>query len=149
MVSQFLTAVAPLALIGAGVLGSAEVRASDAIPMSQTTVADRDSGGASNTCRVDVIRSAKGGTVNTTRTVLIDNSCVCTVVTGPAGVNGNTEDVVAGILRDRTCVDSTAVGKVVSEVASSGGGRGAVIPVLVGVVGTAGLAVAIGAKSRG
>lgn len=148
MMSQFLTAVTSLALIGAGALGSADVRASDAIPMSQTKVTDGDSGGASNICRVDVIRSGKGGTVNTTRTVLTDNSCVCTVVTGPADDNGNAEDVVAAILRDRTCAASPVVGKAVSGVATSGGGRGVILPVLVGVVGAAGLAVALGAKSR-
>ena len=149
MMSQFLAAVASVALIGAGALGTADVRASDAIPMSQSKVADGDSGGASNTCRVDVLRTGNSGTVNTTRTVLNDNSCVCTVVTGPADTNGNAEAVVAGILRDRRCAESPTVGKLVSEAARSGGGSGAVIAVLVGVVGAAGLAVALGAKSRG
>lgn len=147
--SQFLAAVASVALTGAGALGSADVRASDAIPMSQSKVADGDSGGAPNTCRVDVLRTGNSGTVNTTRTVLNDNSCVCTVVTGPADTNGNAEAVVAGILRDRRCTESPTVGKPVSEAARSGGGSGAVIPVLVGLVGAAGLAVALGAHSRG
>ena len=117
------------------------------MPVQSAVAADGE--GAGGQCRVDVIRSGDSGTVNTTRQVLSDNSCVCTVVTGPAGANGNAEDVVTGILRDRTCADSPTVGKTVSEAASSGGGSGVIIPVLVGVVGAAGLAVALGSNSRG
>ena len=149
MLSQLLAAAASVALIGAGAASSADVRASDAIPMSQINVADGDSGGASGTCRVDVIRTGDNGTVSTTRSILNDKSCVCTVVTGPADANGNAEDVVTGILRDRTCADSPTVGKEVSEAATSGGGSGFIIPVVVGVVAAAGLAVALGASSRG
>ena len=149
MISQFLAAAASVALIGAGAVGSVDVRASDAVPMAQTKLVDGDSDGAAGTCRVDVIRTGENGTVSTTRSVLADNSCVCTVVTGPAESNGNAENVVTGILRDRTCADAPAVGKVVSEAATSGGGSGAIIAVLVGVVGAAGLAVALGAHSRG
>ena len=149
MISQFLAAAASVALIGAGAIGSADVRASDAVPMAQTKLVDGDGDGAAGTCRVDVVRSGEGGTVSTTRTVLTDNSCVCTVVTGPADANGNAEEVVTGILRDRRCAESPTVGKPVSEAARSGGGSGAIIPVLVGVVGAAGLAVALGSQSRG
>ena len=149
MFTQFLAAAASVALVGAGVAGAADVRASDAIPMGQAQLADGDGADAGGTCRVDVIRTGDSGTVNTTRTVLADNSCVCTVVTGPADANGNAENVVNGILRDRTCADSPTVGKAVSKAATSGGGSGAVIPVLVGVVAAAGLAVALGSHSRG
>lgn len=149
MISQFLAAAASVALIGAGAVGSVDVRASDAVPMAQTKLVDGDSDGAAGTCRVDVIRTGETGTVSTTRSVLNDNSCVCTVVTGPADANGNAEAVVTGILRDRRCAESPAVGKPVSEAARSGGGSGAVIPVLVGVVAAAGLAVALGSNSRG
>lgn len=149
MISHFLAAAASVALIGAGAVGSVDVRASDAVPMAQTRVVDGDEGGAAGTCRVDVVRTGEAGTVNTTRTVLNDNSCVCTVLTGPAGANGNAEDVVTGILRDRQCAESPMVGRPVSEAARSGGGGGVIIPVLVGVVGAAGLAVALSANSRG
>jgi hypothetical protein len=70
-------------------------------------------------------------------------------VTGPVGANGNAESVVTGILRDRSCADSPTVGKTVSEAATAGGGNGIIVPVLVGVVGAAGLAVALGSNSRG
>ena len=149
MITQFLAATASVALIGAGVVGSADVRSSDAVPMSQSAVTDGDSGGSSGICRVDVVRSGLPGTVTSTRTVLNDNSCVCTLVTGPADSNGNAEDVVTVMLRDRNCPDSPTVGQAVREVARTGGGGGLIIPVLVGVVGAAGLAVALSAESRG
>ena len=150
MTSQLLAAAASVALVGAGVAGTSGVRSFEAMPTRISAVADGEGQGQSGgQCRVDVVRSGEGGTVNTTRTVLNDNSCVCTVVTGPAGANGNAEDVVTGILRDHTCAESPTVGRVVSEAARTGGGSGAVIPVLVGVVGAAGLAVALGNASRG
>jgi len=147
--SQLLAAAASIALVGAGVAGTSGVRSFEAMPTRTSAVADGEGGGASGQCRVDVVRSGNAGTVSTTRTVLNDSSCVCTVVTGPAGANGNAEDVVTGILRDRSCADSPAVGKSVSEAATSGGGSGVIIPVVVGVVGAAGLAVALGSTSRG
>ena len=149
MITQFLAAAASVAVIGAGAVGSVDVRASDVVPMAQTKLVDGDSDGAAGTCRVDVIRTGDSGTVSTTRSVLNDNSCVCTVVTGPTDANGNAEEVVTGILRDRRCAESPTVGKPVSEAARSGGASGAVIPVVVGVVAAAGLAVALGAHSRG
>ena len=149
MTSQLLAAAASVALVGAGVAGSSGIRSFEAMPTRTSAVADGEGAGASGMCRVDVVRSGNSGTVSTTRTVLGDDSCVCTVVTGPSGANGNAEDVVTGILRDRTCADSPTVGKPVSEAAASGGGSGAIIPVLVGVVGAAGLAVALGSNSHG
>lgn len=149
MISQLLAAAASVALVGAGVAGTSGVRSFEAMPTRTSAVADGDVGGQGGQCRVDVVRSGNGGTVTTTRTVMNDGSCVCTVMTGPAGANGNAEDVVTGILRDRTCAESPMVGRAVSEVATTGGGSGVIIPVLIGVVGAAGLAVALGSNSRG
>ena len=149
--SQLLAAAASVALIGAGAVAPSSIRSSDAMPMTQSVTADGDGDGAADasTCRVDVVRTGETGTVSSTRTVLRDQSCVCTLVTGPAGNNGNAEDVVTAMLRDRTCPNSPMVGQTVSEVARTGGGGGLIIPVLVGVVGAAGLAVALGSHSRG
>ena len=149
MTSQLLAAAASVALVGAGVAGTSGVRSFEAMPTRTSAVADGEGAGASGMCRVDVVRSGASGTVTSTRTVLNDGSCVCTLVTGPAGANGNAEDVVTGMLRDRTCPESPTVGRAVSEVATTGGGGGIIIPVLVGVVGAAGLAVALSANSRG
>lgn len=147
--SQLLAAAASVALIGAGAVAPSSIRSSDAMPMSQSVTADGDGAADASTCRVDVVRTGETGTVSSTRTVLRDQSCVCTLVTGPAGNNGNAEDVVTAMLRDRTCPNSQMVGQTVREVARTGGGGGLIIPVLVGVVGAAGLAVALGAHSRG
>ncbi len=147
MTSQLLAAAASVALVGAGVAGTSGVRSFEAMPTGTSAVGEGV--GASGMCRVDVVRSGNSGTVASTRTVLNDGNCVCTLVTGPAGANGNAEDVVNGMLRDRTCPDSPTVGRAVSEVARTGGGGGLIIPVLVGVVGAAGLAVALSANSRG
>lgn len=149
MLSQLLAATASVALIGAGAVGASEVRSSDAIPMAQSVASDGDGGGAPGTCRVDVVRSGQSGTVTSTRSYLEDHSCVCTLMTGPSENNGNAENVVTGMLRDRDCPESPTVGQQVSEVARQGGGGGAIIPILVGVVGAAGLAVALGSHSRG
>ena len=149
MISQLLAAAASVALVGAGVAGSSGVRSFEAMPTRTSAVADGDGAGASGVCRVDVVRSGDAGTVTSTRTVLNDGSCVCTLVTGPAGANGNAEDVVTAMLRDRTCPESPTVGRAVREVARTGGGGGVIIPVLVAVVGAAGLAVALSANSRG
>ena len=149
MFSQLLAAATSVALIGAGAVAPSSIRASDAMPMAQSVAADGDGASDAGTCRVDVVRTGESGTVSSTRTVFKDHSCVCTLVTGPAGNNGNAEDVVTAMLRDRSCPNSPMVGQTVSEVARTGGGSGLIIPVLVGVVGAAGLAVALSAKSRG
>lgn len=149
MTSQLLAAAASVALVGAGVAGTSGVRSFEAMPTHTSVVADGEGVGASGMCRVDVVRSGNAGTVTSTRTVLNDGNCVCTLVTGPAGANGNAEEVINSMLRDRTCPDSPTVGRAVSEVARTGGGGGLIIPVLVGVVGAAGLAVALSANSRG
>ena len=148
MFSQLLAAAASVALIGVGAVVPSSIRSSDAMPMAQSVAADGDGAGASGMCRVDVVRSGEAGAVTSTRTVLNDGSCVCTLVTGSAGANGNAEDVVTAMLRDRTCPSSPMVDAPVSEVAQARHG-GLVIPVLVGVVAAAGLAVALGSQSRG
>ena len=148
MFTQLLAAAASVALIGAGAVAPSSIRSSEAMPSVQSAVADGDGAGASNMCRVDVVRTGQSGTVTSTRAVLKDHSCVCTLVTGPAGNNGNAEDVITAMLRDRNCPNSPMVGAPVSEAAEANHG-GLVIPVLVGVVAAAGLAVALSAKSRG
>ena len=149
MLTQILTAGASVALIGAGVAGTGAIRSFDALPSVQTAVADGEGAGASDACRVDVIRAGTPGTASVTRQLLEDGSCVCSVTTGPAAGNGSAENIVTALLRDRTCADAPLVGKAVSETAAAGGGSGAIIPVLVGVVGAAGLAVALGSASNG
>ena len=149
MFSQFLAASASVALIGAGVAGSSAIRSFDALPSVQSAVADGEGGGAAASCRVDVIRAGTPGSASVTREVLTDGSCVCSITTGPASGNGSAENIVTALLRDRTCADAPVVGKAVSETAAAGGGSGAIIPVLVGVVGAAGLGVALGSASNG
>lgn len=150
MFSQFLAAGASVALIGAGVAGGSAIRSFDALPGMQTAVADGDGAGASGTCRVDVVRAGAAGTASVTRQVLNDGSCVCSITTGPASGNGSAENIVTALLRDRTCADAPLVGEAVSDAAgAAGGSSGIIIPVLVGVVGAAGLAVALGASSNG
>ena len=151
MISQIFAATASVALIGSGFAGAAGVRSFEAMGMT-SAVADGQDGGASGMCRVDVVRSGEAGTVTSTRQIMKGGGCVCTLVTGPAMSNGNAEDVITGMLRDRTCPDSPMVGQTgdaVSAAAMSGGGKGVVIPVLVGLVAAAGLAVAISADSKG
>ena len=151
MTSQLLAAAASVALIGSGFAGASGVRSFEAMGMT-SAVADGEGAGASGMCRVDVVRSGEAGTVTSTRQILKDGGCVCTLVTGPAGSNGNAEDVITGMMRDRTCPESPMVGQTgqaVSAVAASGAGHGAIIAVLAGLVAAGGLAVAVGATSKG
>ena len=149
MFSQFLAASASVALIGAGVAGSSAIRSFDALPSVQSAVADGEGGGAADTCRVDVIRAGTPGSASVTREVLNDGSCVCSITTGAASGNGSAENIVTALLRDRTCADAPVVGEAASEAAAGGGGSGAIIPVLGGVAGAAGLGVALGSASNG
>lgn len=149
MLTQILAATASVALIGAGAVAPSSFRSFEAIPMAQSVVADSDGDGDSGTCRVDVVRNGRSGTVTSTRTVLKDHSCVCTLVTGPSDNNGNAEDVVNAMLRDRKCPDSPMVAGHVAEAAEGGHHVGFVVPVLVGVVAAAGLAIALSSHSRG
>lgn len=156
MSTQIIAILAAAGLVGAGVAGAAETRAFSAIPAAVTTMAA--GADAADRCRVDVIRSGAAGTADITRQVLDNGQCVCIVTTGPAQSNGAAEEVVKALLRERTCASAPlaavtgtnpGVGGAVSGAATSGGGMGSVIPVLVGGVGAAGLAVALGKSSKG
>jgi hypothetical protein len=147
--SQFLAAAASVALIGAGFAG-AGTRAIDAMPGVQSAFADGNGAGGDKVCRVDVIRSGNAGAANITRQELAGGNCVCIVTTGPASNNGSAENIVTNLLRDKTCGDAPLVGETVSEAAAGGGGSGGtVIITVLGVVGAAGLAVALGKDTGG
>lgn len=149
MTSQFLAAAASVALIGAGFSG-AGTRSIEALPGFSTFGAGSD-GGADDRCRVDVVRSGNPGKADITRQELDNGQCVCIVTTGPASSNGAAEDVVTALLRDRTCSNAPVVGRAVSDAAvgGTGGGSGTIIVTVLGVVGAAGLAVALGKDSNG
>lgn len=150
MTSQFLAAAASVALIGAGFTG-AGTRAIDAMPGVQTAFADGNGDGGDKVCRVDVIRSGTPGNADIARQELAGGKCVCIVTTGPASSNGSAESVVTNLLRDKTCGDAPLVGDAVSEAATAGGGNGGgtIIITVLGVVGAAGLAVALGKDTNG
>lgn len=156
MSTQVVAILAAAGLVGAGVAGAAETRAFSAIPAAVTMMsAGAD---AADKCRVDVIRSGTPGAADVTRQVLDNGNCVCIVTTGPVQTNGAAEEIVKALLRDRTCASAPlaavtgtnpGVGGAVSGAATTGGGMGAVLPVLIGGVGAAGLAVALGKDSKG
>lgn len=150
MTSQFIAAAASVALLGAGFSAVDGTRSAEALPMNSASLADGDVAGG-NRCRVDVIRAAPAGAASITRHVLTDGTCVCTVTTGPSGNNGNAESIVANLLRDRACEGAPAPGRPVAEAATgaTGSAGGVVLPVLIGTVGAAGLAVAMGSDSKG
>lgn len=148
MTSQFLAAAASIALVGAGVAGTAGTRSFEALPGVSTAFADGADSGAGGKCRVDIIRAGAAGAADITRQTLQDGNCICTITTGPASSNGSAEEIVTNLLRDRTCDGAPAPGKVISE-AASGGGGGWVLPVVLAVVGAGGLVVALGKDSNG
>lgn len=150
MTSQFIAAAASVALLGAGFSAVDGTRSAESLPMNSVSLVQGDVGG-SNRCRVDVIRSAPAGAADITRHVLTDGTCVCTVTTGPAGGNGGAESIVTNLIRDKACEGAPAPGRPVAEAATgaTGGAGGVVIPVLIGTVGAAGLAVAMGSDSKG
>lgn len=148
MTSQFIAAAASIALLGAGIAGAEGTRSSEALPGLNTTLAAGE-GGSADRCRVDVVRTASSGAADITRHVLNDGTCVCTITTGPSGNNGNAEGIVTNLLRDRACEGAPAPGRPVAEAATVGGGSNVVLPVLIGTVGAAGLAVAMGSDSKG
>lgn len=158
MSTQIVAILAAAGLIGASVAGTAETRAIDAIPGAVSLMNDGQGGSTGDKCRVDVIRTGTAGAADITRQILNNGQCVCVVTTGSAQANGSAEDIVKALLRDRSCdgaplaqVAGTnpGVGGAVSGAAASGGGSGAVLPVLIGGVGAAGLAVALGKSSKG
>jgi hypothetical protein len=146
--SQFIAAAASVALLGAGFVGIDGTRSAEVLPAHQISFMSAQ-GASGGKCRVDVVRTGTAGVADITRSELTDGTCVCTVTTGQPSVNGSAESVVTSLLRDRSCDGAPAPGREVSQAASSGGGSGAVIPVLVTTVGAAGLAVAIGSDSNG
>ncbi len=150
MTSQFIAAAASVALLGAGFTSAGGTRSADALPMSTASLADGPASG-SGLSRVDVIRSGPSGTAKVTRHVLTDGTSVCTVTTGPAGNNGDAEEIVTNLLRDRACNGAPAPGQGVAEAATgaTGSASSVVIPVLIVTVGAAGLAVAMGSDSKG
>lgn len=148
MTSHFFAAAASVALIGSGFASVDGIRSYQALPMHQVNLAADGTGGG-NTCRVDVVRSGVAGTADITRHVETNGTCVCTVTTGNASSNGSAENIVTGLLRDRTCDGAPAPGRAVAESAAGGGGSGAVLPLLITTVGAAGLAVALGSDSKG
>lgn len=150
MTSEFIAAAASAALLGAGFSAVDGIRSAEALPMNSVSLAQGDIAGG-NRCRVDVIRSAPEGAANITRHVLTDGTCVCTVTTGPASGNGGAETIVTNLLRDRACDGAPAPGRPVAEAATgaTGSAGGFILPVLVGTVGAAGLAVAMGSDSKG
>jgi len=62
-----------------------------------------ETAGSAATCRVEVVRSGTPGTANITRLLEADGSCVCTVTTGPSKGNGQAEELVGSLLRNRSC----------------------------------------------
>lgn len=148
MTSQFIAAAASVALLGAGFSVVDGTRSAEALPMNSVSMGQAL---ADPPARVDVIRSGPSGTAQITRTVLTDGTVVCTVTTGPAGSNGDAEDIVKNLIRDKSCAGAPAPGRPVAEAATgtTGGGSGVVLPVLIGTVGAAGLAVAMGSDSKG
>lgn len=149
MTSQFIATAASVALLGAGFSSVDGTRSAEALPMNSVSM---NQGLADGPARVDVIRSGPSGTAKITRTVLTDGTTVCTVTTGPKDTNGAAEDIVKNLLRDRSCTGAPAPGRPIAEAATGAGGGGAggvVIPVLIGTVGAAGLAVAMGSDSKG
>lgn len=158
MGTQIVAILAAAGLVGVGVAGAAETRAFDAVPAAVAFMNDGASTSADRKCRVDVIRTGTAGTADVTRQVLDNNQCVCVVTTGAEQVNGAAEEIVKALLRDRTCAGAPlaaatggnpGVGGAVSTAATAGGGSGAVLPVVIGGVGAAGLAVALGKDSKG
>lgn len=150
MTSQFIAAAASVALLGAGFSSVDGTRSADSLPMGSAKLAEGQAGGGGN-ARVDVIRTGPSGTAKITRTVMTDGTTVCTVTTGPAGNNGDAEDIVKGLLRDRACEGAPAPGRPIADAVTgaSGGGGGVIIPALVATLGAAGLAVAMGSDSKG
>lgn len=156
MSSQIVAALASVGLVGAGMAGAAETRAIDAIPAAASLIGGGMGGGAGESCRVDVVRTGTPGTADITRQVLGNGGCVCIVTTGQAASNGSAESIVSALLRDKSCegaplanAANPGVGQAVAGAATSGGGSGAILPVLIGGVGAAGLAVALGKDSKG
>lgn len=141
--------LASAALVASGSVAATQTRAFDALPMVALA---SGAGAAGETCGVNVDRSGAAGTAQVTRGVNAAGNCVCNVLTGPGNANGAAENVVNSVLQSRSCADAppaNTVGEQVSTAATGGGGSGAILPVVLGAVGAAGLAVALGSQSNG
>lgn len=155
MSSQFVASVAAIALVGTGLANAGDIRASQAIPLAVSAVGSGDSGGSSDEkCRVDVIRTGADGSADISRQVLANGKCVCIITTGQEATNGSAEDTVKALRHDRTCAGAPLAaanpGVAPAAVAgAAGSGTGALIPVLLGGVAAAGLAVGLGKSSKG
>jgi hypothetical protein len=143
--SYFIAAAASVALAGAGFPGPVGTRSVEALP-AQTSMLAANEAGSGDRCKIEVARTGTPGAADITRSVLADGSCVCTVTTGQPATNGGAEDVVIDLLRNRTCDGAPAPGKVVSKVATAGGGAKFLLPLLLSTIVAAVLAVS-GGKS--
>ena len=153
MTFQIAALLASASLIGAGLSSAAEIRSFQALPaVAVSALAGVGTGAnAGDACRVDVIRTGAADTASVTRSV-VEDRCICTIVTGPEQTNGSAENIVRALLRDRTCDGAPIPGKdVVGEVAqgSGGPGSGVLIGGVIGIGAAAGLAVASGSDSSG
>lgn len=95
-------------------------------------------GGAGQTCRVKIVRSAAAGVFDVVRQVLSNGNCICRVTTGPRSQGGSAEAALSGLLSRRSCADA--------PLASSAAGSGGLGPLLapIGALGAGGAAAAAG-----
>ena len=154
MSSQLIAAVAAVGLLGAGLSSAGETRAFQAVSAPVTMMAGGSALSDDAKCRVDVNRTGAPGSADITRQVLNNGGCVCIITTGQTAQNGSAEDIVKALLRDRTCDGAPLAavanpGVTPAAAAASGGGMGAVLPVVLGGVAAAGLAVGLGKDSNG
>lgn len=157
MSSQIVASIAAVALLGTGLANAGDIRASQAIPAAASMMGAGDSGGSSDEkCRVDVSRTGADGSADITRQVLDNGKCVCIVTTGQEASNGAAEDTVKALRKDRTCAAaplvagaSPGVAPAAAAAGAAGGGSGVLLPVLLGGVAAAGLAVGMGKSSKG
>lgn len=143
-----MSALAATGLAIAGVAATGSIRSGDALPV--ITLAQGAAGAGK--CGVRVVRTGTPGAADIVRDQLADGSCVCVVTTGPASNNGSAESIITNLLRDGQCQSAPPANNLGGEVAgagASGGGAGAVLPVLLGAVGAGGLAAGLGAASNG
>ena len=145
MLTQIFAATASLALIGSGIVASSETRSAAAIPNAIAA----DQGGSGGKCVVDVLRTASPNTAKVTREDLPDGTCRCEVIAGPAGNNGDAESLVQSVISDRTCQSSPAPAGTEQANFVPGGGGGAILPVVLGVVGLTGIVTAVGNDTNG
>ncbi|MFM5949905.1 MAG: hypothetical protein ACKOPM_11885 [Novosphingobium sp.] len=146
MTSQFIAAAASVALIGAGFASAEGTRSIEAIPAFNATLVANDGGGKADKCRVDVFRGGTAGTADIRRYVENNGTCVCTVTTGEKAANGNAEDIVDGLLRDRSCEGAPAPEGQPAQFAPAAVG---VWPLVAAPAGAGGLAAAVGSDSNG